>query len=625
MPALPLRRQTSRLLAALRLVRALVPLAIAAACLWLLAARMEELSLATLAADAADIPLLHWVGAALATGVSLWAVGRYDLVAHRHLGTGVAPRRALRAGVTAIALAQFLGFGLLTGAFVRWRLLGEIPARRAAQLTGFVALSFMIALGLLLALCALLAPPVPGARALAALALAGALTLAGLAFCCPRSLPGRLLPTLPAMAAILFWTLVDVLAAGLALWLLLPPDTGLSLSLFLPAFLAALALGLATGAPGGVGPFELTLLALLPETPAAALVTGIMGYRLVYFALPAMAAVAVLLMAPQRRHAPARDTGGPRVRQRPLPRDRPRAEAAVIAQSGGGLLRARRDALAVLELPQVTVGLFDPVTGNLRAALPLLRARAEAENRIAALYKCSARSAAVARRSGWRLRRIAVEAVIDAGTFDISGREHRQLRRKLRHAEQAEVTVMPCGDILPLTALAQVEAAWQADHGPAAGTTLGRFEPGYLAHQAVYTAWCGPRVVAFASFHRAEREWCLDLMRSCSDMPDGTMHSLIHAALTDARALGVARLSLAAVPDLPLLRGRAAGLRQFKESFAPRWEPRYLAAPSWPALALAAADIARAVHWPDPVVPVAPPAPPREEVAETGFTLPRAS
>ena len=88
MPALPLRRQTSRLLAALRLVRALVPLAIAAACLWLLAARMEELSLATLAADAAGIPLLHWVGAALATGVSLWAVGRYDLVAHRHLGTG---------------------------------------------------------------------------------------------------------------------------------------------------------------------------------------------------------------------------------------------------------------------------------------------------------------------------------------------------------------------------------------------------------------------------------------------------------------------------------------------------------------------------------------------------------
>ena len=130
--------------------------------------------------------------------------------------------------------------------------------------------------------------------------------------------------------------------------------------------------------------------------------------------------------------------------------------------------------------------------------------------------------------------RVADDAVIDLPGFSLDGSRHRQLRRKLRHAEQAEVTVMPCGDILPLTALAQVEAAWQADHGPAAGTTLGRFEPGYLAHQAVYTAWCGPRVVAFASFHRAKREWCLDLMRSCSDMPDGTMHSLIHAALTDA-------------------------------------------------------------------------------------------
>ena len=40
------------------------------------------------------------------------------------------------------------------------------------------------------------------------------------------------------------------------------------------------------------------------------------------------------------------------------------------------------------------------------------------------------------------------------------------------------------------------------------------------------------------------------------------------------------------------------GLRQFKASFNPRWQPLYMAAPGWTSLALAAAELWRLVHRP---------------------------
>ena len=43
------------------------------------------------------------------------------------------------------------------------------------------------------------------------------------------------------------------------------------------------------------------------------------------------------------------------------------------------------------------------------------------------------------------------------------------------------------------------------------------------------------------------------------------------------------------------------GLRQFKSAFAPRWVPRYAAAPGPIRLAICLADIAREVHNPPPL------------------------
>ena len=121
--------------------------------------------------------------------------------------------------------------------------------------------------------------------------------------------------------------------------------------------------------------------------------------------------------------------------------------------------------------------------------------------------------------------------------------------------------------------------------------------------------------MAFASFHISAQIWSLDLMRHAAGLPDGTMHSLVQAAIEDAASANIPRLLLAAVPEaafsqiaqrhtrlLRALTGEdGAGLAQFKSTFAPQWQRLYMAAPNRPSLIFAAASLARAILHPPPI------------------------
>jgi phosphatidylglycerol lysyltransferase len=103
------------------------------------------------------------------------------------------------------------------------------------------------------------------------------------------------------------------------------------------------------------------------------------------------------------------------------------------------------------------------------------------------------------------------------------------------------------------------------------------------------------------------------------------MHALIHAAIASAAGAGLPALSLAAVPDLPLRGMQDSGLVRFKRAFAPLWKPLYLCAPDPGSLALAAADLARAVHWPEALDPDADLFAPGPTRRKFGFALLRRS
>ncbi len=403
---------------------------------------------------------------------------------------------------------------------------------------------------------------------------------------------------------LLILTAIDTGMAGTALWLLMPGD--IALATVLPAFLLAFGAGMISGSPGGVGAFELTLLALLPPGQDAGVLAAVLAFRAIYYAGPAVLGGALLARgAVARPQAPVPDL------------THAFAEAQLLYQGQLTALPAARGHLLTGRTRQALVSLRQPfgdVTPD--AALCALRQAARAAHLRPVLYKCPARMAVAARRAGFALRRVAQEAWLDPATFTLATPTRAALRRKLRKAASSGV-VAQLTTALPLADVAALNARWVAAHGAEHGFSMGRFAPGYVARQKVILAWAKGRLVGFASFHATPTEWALDLLRPDPAAPDGTAHALIIAGLEAAKSAGAARLSLAAAPAhsfagapalprslAPLARYLCAnGLAQFKQSFAPRWQPLYLCAPSWPALGVAAIDLIVAVRFPAPLHP----------------------
>ncbi|QGX98309.1 DUF2156 domain-containing protein [Roseovarius faecimaris] len=591
------------------LARLLVPLLIGAGCLWLLSRQMERSSLAGIGPAQATLPLPQWIGALAATALSFWALGRYDVIFHRMIGTGTRDGDAVLSGASSIAIAQVLGMGVLTGALVRWRILPGLSPAQATKIAFGVAVSFLICLLALVAIMAFVAPSPLAPTPLAAVVIFIIFICIILGILYPETtlLKHRIAaPPLRAALWMMLFSALDTAAAATALYLLLPTGSALAWPVVYMAYLLSLCAALFTGTPGGVGPFELVLLTCLPAVPEAELLAGIVAFRLIYYALPAL--LAIRFLAVPLRHPPRAQDG-----LRPLSdaalHEAPRAELGVCRQNGARSLSFGGAELAVLTLPQTVTALFDPLRGKSRAMLPALAAQAQRENRWPLVYKCSAGMALHGRKLGWSVLHIADEAVIDPLRFDPSGPAFRQLRRKLRQAEKAGICVARCTEP-QRPELRRIDAEWQAENGAARGLSMGRFCPGYLRDHHIYIARHGDEIVGFISLHANAQEVCLDLMRTRASAPNGTVHLMIQTAISQAAAAGYRRFSLAALPcragpdDSPLRRlalrltrpGNAEGLARFKSCFAPRLQPLYAMAPHGPALALGLADLALAIR-----------------------------
>ncbi|MGB3313264.1 MAG: phosphatidylglycerol lysyltransferase domain-containing protein, partial [Albidovulum sp.] len=611
------------------LLRQVVPLAAAVLFLVLLRDRILAIDLGAVRAALGQIGAMQWVGAGLAIVASFAAITRYDIVVHRHLRTGAAAGEAAWAGFSAIAISQVLGLGLITGALVRWRMLPGLGLWQATRLTATVTAFFLLGWAVVTAAAVLILPGVapllamPVVQAGAAAILSVAVLALGAVFWHPR-IAGRDMPSLGAISRLLTLTLADTVAAALALWALMPDGIVLGPADLIPAYLLALGAGLVLATPGGLGAFEVALLALLPSVPAEPLLAAIVAYRLIYFALPAALAALILIRGPGERVAKA----GPGViAPDGLQQGRAARQIAGATRSEWGIARqgqhealvtpGARDGWLIGQTGQALVALFDPFRGDETPFLIAALSRAAKDrNRIACLYKCSARTAVHARQAGYSVWPVAEELWLDpAEATGLAGAARAGLRRKLRKAANAGLRIeRGRTGALPLAAMARVAAGWATHRGGERGFSMGRFAPDYVAGQRVYLGWLGDRLVAFVTFHEGATEWGLDLMRFSAGAPDGTMQALVAAALEDAALQKMHRVSLAALPCPPgrwplppplaraiQARSGCSGLSQFKIAFAPRRTPLYIAAPNLLALTLAAADLAREIHRPAPL------------------------
>jgi phosphatidylglycerol lysyltransferase len=574
-------------------LRAAVSLAVLAMFVWLLSVRLAHIDLIDLRDGIEGVALPNWLAAIAATCVSFWAVGHYDAVLHRHFATGLPDAFTRRAGICAIAVSQTIGLGVISGAILRWRMLPGQSLWLATRLTTAVAVSFLAGWAVVTSLVLVVLPEAEyKAQASAGLGVAALAMLV-----CVLAPAGKIpWPNGLTLLRLLLLTAVDTVMAAVALYLLCTDTLALPFATLLPAFLLAFGAGLISGAPGGVGPFEITLLALLPDQPEVSLLVAVLAWRVVYYAVPALIGAGFAI----------KGTKVPKAAPLPAPVNlfaAKRAETGLLRQGDHQLLQSGTCAWVTGQSQHCLIALFDPIAGTAHQAIIALKASAKAQSRLPVVYKTSARHAAAARKAGMKALRIAREAWVDPADFRLEIPARAKLRRKLRHANTAGVQISEPvqNQYLDWDSLDQIAREWVELHGAERGFSMGRYSRRYIQAQRIFIACKDERPVAFVSFHTCAEEWALDLMRHGAGLPDGTMHLLILHAIQAAQAEGVPRLSLASITDLPLpprFFTVQTGLVRFKSCFAPNWQPLYLLAPNRAALALAGAEIARAVHWP---------------------------
>ena len=257
------------------------------------------------------LPLDAWCAALGATALSFVALVGRDAVGLRHIGAKV-PRSLLWVGATVgSALGNATGFGALTGGAVRCRVYGaaEVTPAQVGRLTVFTSVTLALSLVLMTAAgmvvsadtLARMMPLSPDALRIVGAALLAAMA-AMIASCgtAPRTLGLRwkwLRFTIPArrdFVAQIALAIVDVIAAGLALWALLP-HAQVGFGEFITVFSAAMLLGMIGHTPGGVGVFEASMVfALGGSVQTPEMVAALLAYRAIYFGLPLILSAAVM-------------------------------------------------------------------------------------------------------------------------------------------------------------------------------------------------------------------------------------------------------------------------------------------------------------------------------------------
>ncbi|SLN60968.1 Phosphatidylglycerol lysyltransferase [Roseovarius albus] len=293
--------------------RIVVPLIIVAISILVLHKLASEAHWSDIKTDIADSPWTTLAAALMWTSVSFLALASYDILAVRTVARELIPSWvAGLAGSSGSAISNLLGFSYLTGTAVRYRVyaalgldLGRVAGVLATSWVGFW-MGLTLILGVLLTmhpqnLSTVLPLDNTSETIIGVAALIGLLIIflwlarggrrfsfGGLEFDLPN---GKLAGALTVAG------MVDLGAAAMTLYVLMPADLVQNFPYFFVIYVGAIAFGILSHAPGGLGVFEATIIAGLSASGRSDVLAALLMYRAIYTLLPFLLAVAGLGIA----------------------------------------------------------------------------------------------------------------------------------------------------------------------------------------------------------------------------------------------------------------------------------------------------------------------------------------
>src|SRR5271170_3875668 len=247
--------------------------------------------------------------AALFTVAGYSCLTLYDALAVRFAGAHVPYTRIALISFMGYAIGHNVGFNTLSGGAIRYRAYTALGlgAKQIATIIAFGTVTFLLGAGFLLGLSLLTQAGMSGSalHMHASLAmLAGAVLLTAVAaylwLVCTRHEPlkfRRIVIPVPKPRVAFAQVAVacaDLLFAASVLYVLLPSQAAIGFGAFAGIYLIAIAAGVISNVPGGIGVFETVLLLLLRSVPKDELLGALVAYRAVYYFAPFALALALL-------------------------------------------------------------------------------------------------------------------------------------------------------------------------------------------------------------------------------------------------------------------------------------------------------------------------------------------
>jgi phosphatidylglycerol lysyltransferase len=247
--------------------------------------------------------------AALLTVAGYGCLTLYDALAVRFAGARVPYPRIALISFMGYAIGHNVGLNTLSGGAIRYRAYTALGlgAKQIATIIAFGTVTFLLGAGFLLGLSLLTQAGISGSvlHMHASLAmLAGVVLLAGVAaylwLVCTRHEPLRFrrievpVPKPRVAFAQVAVACADLLCAAGVLYVLLPPHAAITFAAFAGVYLIAIAAGVISNVPGGIGVFEAVLLLLLQSVPKDRLLGALVAYRAIYYFAPFTVALVLL-------------------------------------------------------------------------------------------------------------------------------------------------------------------------------------------------------------------------------------------------------------------------------------------------------------------------------------------
>lgn len=293
--------------------RIVIPLCVTALALYVLHRMSAQINLADVKKEVGAYPLAVLALSFGAMCLSYLALSLYDGIILRQVSdVRLSHGLTMMTGASSMAVSNMLGLSWLTGGAIRYRIYSAfgVDINAIARLIATSWIAFFVGLLLLVGVL-MVAHPVGLSEIIAvpkgiemSIGL-GVLAVIGWFFIWTagerRTLGiGSLQMTLPlagAGAKLAAISIVDLIATAATLYVLMPSDLSQNFVFFFVVFIAAIALGILSHSPAGLGVFEATIIAGTGAAGRADVLAALMLYRVIYTVMPFVISVIGLAVA----------------------------------------------------------------------------------------------------------------------------------------------------------------------------------------------------------------------------------------------------------------------------------------------------------------------------------------